>query len=71
MSTNRTNKYAELGFTNRTEYLDSLAEDYGIDEEAVYALADVLGEDEDFDGLLAELSDLEWLGMFDDEEGDE
>lgn len=68
MSTENRNKYAELGYDSRKEYLDSLAEDYGIDTEAVYALAEVLGEDEDFDGLLAELSDLEWLGMFDDEE---
>lgn len=68
MSTENRNKYAELGYNSRKEYLDSLAEDYGVDEEAVYALAEVLGEDEDFDGLLAELSDLEWLGMFDDEE---
>lgn len=68
MSTENRNKYAELGYSSREEYLDSLAEDYGVDEEAVYALADVLGEDEDFDGLLSELADLEWLGMFDDEE---
>lgn len=67
MSTENRNKYAELGYDSRKEYLDSLAEDYGIDVEAVYALAEVLGEDEDFDGLLSELSDLEWLGMFDDE----
>lgn len=68
MSTENRNKYAELGYNSRKEYLDSLAEDYGVMVEAVYALAEVLGEDEDFDGLLSELSDLEWLGMFDDEE---
>lgn len=36
-----------------------MAEDYGVDAETVFALADVLGEDEDFDGLIAMIEDME------------
>lgn len=50
--------YQERGFASRTEYLRDLAENYGIDEKTVYALANLLGEDEDFDGLPSALDDL-------------
>jgi hypothetical protein len=48
--------YVENGYANRTEYLKSLAEEYG---DKVYALADLLGENEDFDGLVTSLEDSE------------
>ena len=51
------NVYAENGFLSRREYLDSLADDYGIDRATVYMLADLLGPDEDFDGLVTSLAD--------------
>lgn len=51
--------YTENGYTDRKEYLDNLADDFGIDNETVYALADVLGESEDFDGLVSALEDYE------------
>ena len=41
----------------RTEYLKGLSEDYGIDELIVFELADILGEIEDYDGLVNELND--------------
>lgn len=41
----------------RMEYLDGLADDYGIDRQAVYAIADLLGPNEDYDGLVNELED--------------
>lgn len=41
----------------RIEYLDWLAGEYCVDREAVYALADLLGPNEDYDGLVAELED--------------
>ena len=41
----------------RCEYLDGLADEYEIDRNAVYALADLLGPNEDRDGLVAELED--------------
>lgn len=50
--------YQEHGFASRTEYLKDLAEEYGIPTSAVYAIADLLGEDEDFDGLLSALEDM-------------
>jgi hypothetical protein len=41
----------------RKEYLLGLAEDYGINRGDVFAIADLLGESEDYDGLLSMLSD--------------
>lgn len=48
------NVYEQNGFANRQEYLDSLAEEYG---DMVYDVADLLGETEDFDGLITTLED--------------
>lgn len=50
-------EYQEQGYKNRREYLDSLAEDFGIDKTTVYMLASMLGESEDFDGLIVALED--------------
>lgn len=58
--------YTEHGYANRKEYLKSLSEDYGIPLEVVYAIADVYGPNEDFDGLVTELEDLADSGAFDD-----
>lgn len=49
--------YKENGYTNRKEYLESLADDFGIDYDTVESVADLLGPDEDFDGLLSSLDD--------------
>ena len=49
------NVYQRNGYSSRREYLNSLAEEYG--KEAVFAIADVLGPNEDFDGLVTELED--------------
>lgn len=49
---NRMNKYQELGYSSRTEYLQGLAEDYGMDCQTVQDMAEALGEAEDFDGLV-------------------
>lgn len=56
--------YTENGYANRREYLDSLAEDFGIDNGTVYALASVLGKSEDFDGLVSALEDYEDMEEF-------
>jgi hypothetical protein len=48
----------------RKEYLSGLAEDYGIARADVFMLADLLGESEDYDGLLSMLADYE--GSIDD-----
>lgn len=50
--------YTEQGYTSRRDYLDSLADDMGIDKTTVYTLADLLGPSEDFDGLVTALEDM-------------
>ena len=50
-------KYQEQGYISREEYLNELASEYGIDESIVYSLAEMLGEEEDFDGLVIALED--------------
>ena len=49
--------YQENGYANRRDYLNSLAEDFGVPLSVVRELAGVLGPDEDFDGLVTELED--------------
>ena len=56
--------YREYGYDDRDDYLRSLADDYGVPEEAVQALADILGPDEDFDGLVSSLEDAADGGWF-------
>ena len=58
--------YREKGYTDRDDYLNSLSEDYGIPDDAVRALAEVLGPDEDFDGLVSNLEDAMYGGWFDE-----
>ena len=50
--------YTDEGYKDRNEYLNCLAEDNGVSTAAVYALADMLGADEDFDGLVTSVEDL-------------
>ena len=49
--------YTDEGYTSRRDYLDSLADDYGLDKQTVYTLASILGSSEDFDGLVTALED--------------
>ena len=49
--------YEENGFSTRKEYLLDLADSMGIDPMIVFALADMLGSSEDFDGLVTSLED--------------
>ena len=49
--------YQENGFESRREYLLDLADNRGIDASIVFALADMLGSSEDFDGLVTSLED--------------
>jgi hypothetical protein len=55
--------YQEEGFKNRSAYLHGLAEDFGVDYSTVWALADLLGDNEDFDGLVTSLEDMESEGL--------
>ncbi len=52
------NIYEQKGFKDRFAYLRSLADQYGIDFTIVAPIAAVLGENEDFDGLISELEDI-------------
>ncbi len=47
--------YQSQGFKNRRAYLESLCEEYP--RSMVFALASMLGESEDFDGLVTSLED--------------
>jgi len=53
------NIYQENGYADRDDYLTCLSEDYGVTIEDVYSLAEMLGENEDFDGLVSALEDIE------------
>lgn len=52
--------YQELGYESREDYLECLAEEYGVDLKTVKALAGLLGRNEDFDGLVTMLQDRIW-----------
>ena len=54
------NNYVKNGYENRKEYLVSLADDFGMDRQTVFFIADLLGESEDFDGLISSLQDYEY-----------
>ena len=49
--------YKENGFASRIAYLQHLADNYGVPFDAVETLADLLGPDEDFDGLVIAVED--------------
>lgn len=55
------NIYQENGYADKDDYLNCLSEDYGISIESVYSLAEMLGENEDFDGLVSVLEDAEMI----------
>ena len=55
------NIYRENGYADRDDYLNRLSEDYGVSIEDVYSLAEILGENKDFDGLVSTLEDAECL----------
>ena len=51
------NVYQENGYKDRKDYLKSLAEDFDMEYEDVLMLANTLGAEEDFDGLVTALED--------------
>ena len=53
------NVYQQNGYYNRTDYLRCMAEDYCVPFDTVLVLADMLGPNEDFDGLVCALEDAE------------
>ena len=55
------NIYREHGFENREAYLADLADEYGVDVQVLYMVADLLGPNEDFDGLVSAVQDYAYL----------
>ena len=66
-----TDVYKDNGYENRKQYLQSLAGDYGVTYGKVKMLADMLGENDDFDGLITELEDMIDSADFDEDEDEE
>ena len=55
------NIYQQNGYADKDDYMTCLSEDYGVPIEDVYSLAEMLGESEDFDGLVSALEDAELI----------
>lgn len=51
--------YTDNGYQNRDEYLRSMSDEYDVPLDVVRMLAQLLGENEDFDGLRNSLEDYE------------
>lgn len=51
------NIYEEYGYESREDYLKNLSYDNNVDFYVVKELAEVLGENEDFDGLVSLIED--------------
>ena len=51
-------RYQVDGAIDRFGYLESLADDHGVEFDVVLTLVDVLGPEEDFDGLVTSIEDL-------------
>ncbi|MBT8440224.1 MAG: RNA polymerase [Gammaproteobacteria bacterium] len=52
--------YTDNGYENRKDYLEHLAENQGVDIDTVLVMADLLGPNEDFDGLVTSMEDYAW-----------
>ena len=44
--------YEKNGYEDRNHYLEELALEYNLDFDSVYFLAQMLGEEDDFEGLI-------------------
>jgi len=51
------NQYQAEGYESRREYLESLAEQFDLPRAEVFMAAQMLGPNEDFDGLVTSLED--------------
>ena len=63
MKTTDDDRYSRHGYKDRADYLNSIADDRGVDPYLVNMMADILGDSEDFDGLISGLEDFEDLGL--------
>ena len=53
------NIYQENGYKDRKDYLNSMAEEFDVPITVVFSIANMLGPNEDFDGLVSALEDAE------------
>ena len=53
------NIYQENGYKDRKDYLNSMAEEFDVPITVVLSIANMLGPNEDFDGLVSALEDVE------------
>ena len=53
--------YTDNGYENRRDYLESVALEYDVPEDIVFAVASMLGPSEDFDGLISTIEDYEYM----------
>lgn len=49
--------YTTEGYTSRRDWIEALADEYGLPLATVHALASILGPSEDFDGLVTACED--------------
>ena len=54
--------YTDKGYENRKDYIQTIADDYGVDLFQVVELATLLGPEEDFDGLISMIDELAMFG---------
>lgn len=54
--------YEQNGYVDRADYLRAQSENYGVSLETVKMLAELLGPNEDFDGLVSQLDEMEGEG---------
>lgn len=54
------NVYTKNGYDNRKAYLTAQSDWFGVDLSTVFYLAEILGENEDFDGLISSLEDMSY-----------
>ena len=61
--------YTDNGYRNRNDYLKSLADEFNVPLSTVKDLSNILGADEDFDGLVLELDNMTY-GDYDKDENE-
>ena len=60
------NIYTRKGYKNREDYLRSMADDYGVPPMVIFEVAGMLGDGEDFDGLVTSMDDFSAAGLLDE-----
>ena len=63
MTTETKQALQDNGYDSLKEYLQDMADEYGLEYEFVRQLASIMGEGELFDGLVTALEDAEGYGM--------